>query len=184
MSYEIDGVIEAWLNAGEGASGVKWNQPYTETLIAQAFKEAIASPIGRELSSRVGDKFNARIMVELSKRFDNAILYKGVYTRARIEEVMRDLLLEAPPAPVRPPGINEHGVNLNFDAMPEKPKPNKEQSGFAHAWAKTVREKGIAAVKPRAGVVTLMMPNGSEYEYSAQEANRLLNQCIALGLVD
>ena len=183
MRYEVDDELAAWLNAGDGATGVLFQTEEAQDLISRAFKEAVYSPVGRELSARVGDKFNDRITAELKKRFANHLFYRGVFFRHRIEEVMGDLLLEAPAAPVRPPGINAYGVNLTVEPSREKLAPTKEETAFAHAWKKTVQEKGIAAVKPRGGVVTLTMPNGSVYEYSAQVADRLLNRCLELGLV-
>ena len=179
---EVDEELQAWLSAGTGASGPLFKTDETERLLRQAQMEAWATPEGVDLKSRAWDKLDARFVAdELAKRFGTDPFYPGVFFRWRVEQVIHDLLLDAPPPPVRPPGVNQYGVNLNFETP--KPTANKEQSGFAHGWNKTVREKGIQAVKPKGGVVTLMMPNGSQYEYPATDADRLLNQCIALGLV-
>lgn len=183
MKYEIDDVISAWLDAGTGASGFKFKQPYTVKLLQSAAQEARTSSEGVDLRSRGVDNLEAKVVAELVKRFGSVPFYPGVFFRERWEEVIHDFLSEAPPAPVRPPGVNEHGVNLNFDVTPEKPKPNKDQTAFAHAWNKTTKERGIGAVKPKGGIVTLVMPNGSEYEYRAADADRLLNECIAFGIV-
>jgi hypothetical protein len=183
MTYEVDEELQAWLNAGQGIDSPCMKDEYTRELLNRAFSEAWGSNVGRELKARVGDEYNQRIADQLAKRFASVVFYKGVPFRGRIEEVMSDLLLEAPPAPSRPAGVNEYGVNLNFEPSREKSAPTKEETGFAHAWIKTVKEKGIAAVKPKGGVVALTMPNGSIYEYSAQEADHLLTRCIGLGLV-
>jgi hypothetical protein len=183
MKYEVDAELQAWLDAGSGFKGVYFDTEETREFLNQAFREAWQSPSGRDLKASVGDRYNQRIAEELAKRFANHPFYPGVFFRERIEQVLQDLLLEAPPASVRPAGVNEYGVNLNFEPSREKPAPTKEETAFAHAWKKTVQEKGIAAAKPCGGVVTLTMPNGSVYEYGAQDADRLLNRCLELGLV-
>jgi hypothetical protein len=183
MKYEVDQELEAWLSAAQGIDSVLMKDPYTRELLDRAFSEAWNSAVGRDLKACVGDTYNQRIAEELAKRFAGSPFYKGIPFRARIEEAMGDLLLDAPPAPVRSPGTNQYGVNLSVERSPEKPAPTKEETGFAHAWTKTIKEKGIAAVKPRGGVVALTMPNGSVYEYPAAEAEKLLTSCLNLGLV-
>jgi hypothetical protein len=184
MPYEVDDELMAWLSAGSGASGPCFKTEEAERLLQRACDEAWGSAEGVDLLSRRWDNLTAGFVVEhLTKRFANDPFYPGVFFRSRVEQVIHDLLLEAPPAPVRPAGVNRHGVNLNFDTAKEKQVANKEQSGFAFAFNKTVREKGISAAKPRAGIVTLLMPNGAPYEYPAPVADKLLNECIALGLI-
>jgi hypothetical protein len=182
MKYEVDEELEAWLNPAQGANGVLFKNEHTDELLQKAMSEAFATEEGRELRARVGHSFDRRIVDELAKR--SAVpFYPGVFFRSRIEEVLHDLLSIAPPAPPRALGVNEYGVNLSRDAATVKPAPTKEQTGFAFAWRKTVREKGITATKPRAGVVYLTMPNGSSYEYPVADATKLLDECIALDLI-
>lgn len=183
MKYEIDDVISAWLDAGTGASGFKFKQPYTVKLLQSAAQEARTSSEGVDLRSRGVDNLEAKVVAELVKRFGSVPFYPGVFFRERWEEVIHDFLSEAPPAPVRPPGVNEHGVNLNFERVPEKSKPSEDHTKFARAYNHTVKTLGIGATKPRAGIVNLIFNNGVEYEWPVNEAKKLLDECYALELI-
>ena len=175
--HEVDLILEFHINAGAGSSDRFYKDEFTQDLLSRAEQESWASPDGKELRARVGHRFDTFVAEEVQRRFGDNPFYPGVAFRSRIEEVIHDLVL-AETSPKPKPAAPK--VNLTVD--PPKPKPTEEHTKFAYGFNSTVKTKGVAAVKPKAGIVTLEM-NGRSYEYPAKRADLLWEECVGFGLI-
>jgi|SRR5690348_14208844 len=68
------------------------------------------------------------------------------------------------------------------DAVAAKPKAPSEIVQFAHMANETIRDCGISALKPHAGIVTIQA-GGKRYEYDLADFKRLFEQATQHGLI-
>jgi len=188
--HEASQQLSLAVDAQTGELTRGWTKAEVSEVVREATTEFWASDLGQQLLERGGPEIEEQVISIMQHRYEhtNFALCPFVESLTRVgqdllETLPKPVASKAEPAPKAAPVITpEMQAKAEADEKARQKHEGKVRQ-FSHMVSRQLNTRGVNSLKPRFGVISVVAENGSNYEYSVADFDKLYTDAVNFGFL-